>query len=165
MTTFVVAAEVHPDALVTVKLYVPVERTGTFVLVPEPVMLTGLIVQLTDDGKLFNTTLPVDTKQLGWVMVPRVGAVGVVGWALIITLVVAAEVHPEALVTLKLYVPVERTGTLVLVPEPVMLTGLIVQLPDDGKPFNTTLPVDTKQVGWVMVPTVGTVGLPLTVKE
>ena len=54
---------------------------------------------------------------------------------------------------------------IVLVPEPVMLPGLIVQLPDDGKPFNTTLPVDTKQLGCVMVPTVGAVGLPLTVKE
>ena len=134
-------------------------------LVPEPVMLPGLIVQLPDDGKPFNTTLPVGTEQVGWVMVPTVGAVGVVGCALMIILVVLADVHPDALVTLKLYMPVERTGTLVLVPEPVMLTGLIVQLPDDGKPFNTTLPVDTKQVGWVMVPTVGTVGLPLTVKE
>jgi len=110
-------------------------------------MLPGLTVQLPDDGKPFNTTLPVDTEQLGWVIAPAVGAAGVVGCALIITLVVAAEVHPEALVTLKLYVPVERTGTFVLVPEPVMLTGLMVQLPDDGKPFNTTLPVDTEQVG------------------
>ena len=110
-------------------------------------VLTGLIVQLPDDGKPFNTTLPVGSEQLGWVIAPAVGAVGVVGCALIITLVVAAEVHPEALVTLKLYVPVERTGTFVLVPEPVMLTGLMVQLPDDGKPFNTTLPVDTEQVG------------------
>ena len=110
-------------------------------------MLTGLIVQLPDDGKPFNTTLPVGTKQVGWVMVPAVGAVGIVGWASMTTFVVTAEVHPEALVTLKLYVPVERTGTFVLVPEPVMLTGLMVQLPDDGKPFNTTLPVDTEQVG------------------
>ena len=163
--TLVVAAEVHPEALVTLKLYVPVERTGTFVLVPEPVILNGLMVQLPDDGKPFNTTLPVGTKQVGWVMAPTVGAAGVVGCALMIILVVLADVHPDALVTLKLYMPVERTGTLVLVPEPVMLTGLIVQLPDDGKPFNTTLPVDTKQVGWVMVPTVGVVGRPLTVKE
>jgi len=110
-------------------------------------MLPGLTVQLPDDGKPFNTTLPVGTKQLGWVMAPVVGAVGVVGWALMTIFVVTAEVHPEALVTLKLYVPVERTGTFVLVPEPVMLTGLMVQLPDDGKPFNTTLPVDTEQVG------------------
>ena len=69
------------------------------VLVPEPVMLPGLIVQLPDDGKPFNTTLPVDTEQLGWVMVPAVGAVGVVGCVLITILVVAAEVHPNALVT------------------------------------------------------------------
>jgi hypothetical protein len=65
MTILAVVAEVHPDALVTVKLYVPVERTGTFVFVPEPVILTGLMVQLPDDGKPFNTTLPVDTEQVG----------------------------------------------------------------------------------------------------
>ena len=129
------------------------------VLVPEPAMLPGLIVQLPDDGKPFNTTLPVGTKQLGWVIAPAVGAVGVVGCALIITLVVAAEVHPEVLVTLKLYVPVERTGTFVLIPEPVVLPGLTVQLPDGGKPFKTTLPVGTEQVGWVMVPTAGAVGV------
>ena len=69
------------------------------VLVPEPVILPGLIVQLPDDGKPFNTTLPVGTEQLGWVMVPVVGALGVVGWALTIILAVAAEVHPNALVT------------------------------------------------------------------
>ena len=69
------------------------------VLVPEPVILPGLIVQLPDDGKPFNTTLPVGTEQLGWVMVLTAGAVGVVGWALMTILAVAAEVHPDALVT------------------------------------------------------------------
>ena len=33
-----------------------------------------------------------------------------------------------------------------------------VHVPDDGKPLNTTLPVDTLHVGCVIVPTVGAVG-------
>ena len=40
---------------------------------------------------------------------------------------------------------------------PVIPPGFIVQLPA-GKPFNTTLPVATVQVGCVIVPTVGAVG-------
>ena len=102
MTILLEEVELHPDALVTSKLYMPVAKPETIVLVPEPVMLPGLIVQLPDDGKPFNTTLPVDTEQLGWVMVPAVGAVGVVGWALMTIFVVTAEVHPDALVTVKL---------------------------------------------------------------
>ena len=54
---------------------------------------------------------------------------------------------------------------VVLVPEPVMLPGLIVQLPDVGKPFNTTLPFDTEQLAGIMAPSVGAVGLSLTFKE
>ena len=37
---------------------------------------------------------------------------------------------------------------------PAIAPGLIVQLPA-GKPLNTTLPVATAQVGWVIVPTSG----------
>jgi hypothetical protein len=51
------------------------------------------------------------------------------------------------------------------VPELEILPGLMVQMPDEGNPFNTTLPVDTEQLGWIMVPAIGAVGLPLTVKE
>ena len=51
---------------------------------------------------------------------------------------------------------------MVLVPEPVVTTppGVLVndQVPDDGKPFKITLPVDRTQVGCVMVPTVGAEG-------
>ena len=67
-------------------------------LEPVPEMLPGLIVQVPA-GKPFRITLPVATVQVGWVMVPTVGAVGVVGCALITTLAEAGEVHPEALVT------------------------------------------------------------------
>ena len=56
-------------------------------------------------GKPFKTTLPVATAQVGWVIVPTVGAVGVAGWALTTTLAEAGEIHPDALVTVKVYVP------------------------------------------------------------
>jgi len=48
---------------------------------------------------------------------------------------------------------------VVLVPVPVMDPGLMVQVPDAGNPFNTTLPVATRQVGWVMVPMDGSAGV------
>ena len=34
-----------------------------------------------------------------------------------------------------------------------------VHVPEDGKLFNATLPVATAHVGWVIVPTVGAVGV------
>ena len=39
----------------------------------------------------------------------------------------------------------------------------MVQLPEAGRPFRTTLPVEVEQVGWVMVPTLGAEGAVLTV--
>ena len=68
------------------------------VVAPEPAMAPGLIVQLPE-GKPLNTTLPVANEQVGWVMVPTVGAAGVGGCALITTLAEAGELHPAALVT------------------------------------------------------------------
>jgi hypothetical protein len=52
-------------------------------------------------GKPFSTTLPVAVEQFGGVIAPAVGAAGVTGCALITTLDDAAEVHPDALVTVK----------------------------------------------------------------
>ena len=43
-------------------------------------------------------------------------------------------------------------------PVPLIPPGLSVQVPD-GNPFNTTLPVDAEQVGWVMEPIVGANGI------
>ena len=45
-----------------------------------------------------------------------------------------------------------------LVVDPAMPPGLMVQLPA-GKPLNITLPVAKAQVGCVMVPTIGAVGV------
>jgi hypothetical protein len=56
-------------------------------------------VQLPVAGNPFNTTLPVATAQVGWVIVPTVGAVGDDGWAVITTLAEAGEIQPEELVT------------------------------------------------------------------
>ena len=50
-------------------------------------------------GNPFKTTLPFGNAQVGCVIVPIVGAVGVSGWALITTLADAVDKHPEALVT------------------------------------------------------------------
>ena len=68
------------------------------VLEVDPAIDPGLIVQLPV-GKPLNTTLPVATAQVGCVIVPTVGAVGVTGCAPITTLADAEEVHPAALVT------------------------------------------------------------------
>ena len=51
------------------------------------------------DGRLFNTTLPVETVQVGWVIVPTVGAVGVGGWLFTVALSETTDVQPNELVT------------------------------------------------------------------
>ena len=89
-------------------------------------------------------------------MTLAVGAAGVEGCALITTLVEAGEVQVP-LETVKLYVPDARLLIVVLIPDPTTAPGLIVQFPA-GKPLNTTLPVATEHVGWVIVPTTGADG-------
>jgi len=60
-------------------------------------------------------------------------------------------------------VPDANPVIVVLIPLPVVVTlpGLrvSVHVPLEGNPFNTTLPVATAQVGWVMVPTTGAAGV------
>ena len=87
---------------------------------------------------------------------------GPTGGSLITIFADAGDVHPGATPTVKLYVPGTSPETVVLVPVPVIAPGLMVQLPA-GKPFNITLPVCTAQVGWVMVPAIGAVGMAFTV--
>ena len=61
----------------------------------------GVLVKfhVPDAGKPFNTTLPVAIAQVGWVMVPTIGAAGAEGWAVITTLAEAKETQPEELDT------------------------------------------------------------------
>ena len=103
ITTLPEATEVHPEAFVTVKVYVPAASPEIVVLVPVPVVVVapGILVNVhvPDSGKPLKTTLPVATVQVGCVIVPTPGAGGVTGCALITTSPEDAEVHPEAFVT------------------------------------------------------------------
>ena len=64
MTTSAEAAEVHPAASVTVKLYVAAVSPEMVVDVPVPAIAPGLIVQLSA-GRLLRITLPVPTEHEG----------------------------------------------------------------------------------------------------
>ena len=66
----------------------------------DPAIPPGFIVQFPE-GKPLKTTLPVALAQVGWVIVPTVGAAGVRGWELITTLVEVPEVQPTEFVTVK----------------------------------------------------------------
>ena len=70
----------------------------------------------------------------------------------------AADRQPSELVTVKLCVPVASPDRVVLLPLPVIVPGLSVQLPA-GKPLRITDPVASAQVGCVMVPMVGVEGV------
>ena len=74
-------------------------------LVPVPVVVVPpgdlVKVHVPVAGNPLRTTLPVAKAQVGWVIVPTVGAVGADGWAVITTLAEAEEIHPAALVTVK----------------------------------------------------------------
>ena len=76
----------------------PVAIPDIVVLVAEPELDPGLIVQLPA-GKPLNNTLPVAVVQVGCVMVPTVGAADVTGCALTTILADAVDVHPAVLVT------------------------------------------------------------------
>ena len=75
-----------------------VEVTPVPVVTVAPGVLVKVHVPVA--GKPFKITLPVAKAQVGWVIVPTVGAVDTNGCALITTLADAAETHPDALVTL-----------------------------------------------------------------
>ena len=112
------------------------------VLIPFPVIPPGLIVHVPVKGIPFNSTLPVgDEHEEGCVIAPTIGAVGAAGAMCIITSADARDIHPDAPVTLKLYVPGLRFEMVTLVPLPAIAPGLIIHIPVEGRPFNTTLPV------------------------
>jgi len=163
ITTFPLATDVQPAAFVTVKLYVPAVKPDTVVLVPLPVMLPGFNVQPPLDGKPFNTTLPVAKAQVGCVIVPTTGVLGVDGCELIVTSTLATDTQPSAFVTVNVYVPEDKPKTVVVAPVPVLVTApgfrVNVHVPTDGKPLNATLPVANAQLGCVIVPTTGVLGV------
>ena len=82
------------------------------ILVPAPEVTippgSRVNVQLPDEGSPFRTTLPVAKSQVGWVIVPTVGGAGTGGGWFITIFEENADVQPEALVTLNLYVPGEK---------------------------------------------------------
>jgi hypothetical protein len=127
-----------------------------------PVIPPGLITQAPVAGRPVNITLPVDAEhEEGCVIAPTMGAVGAEGATFMITSADGREIHPAALVTLKLYVPGLRFNIVTLVPVPAIEPGLITHVPVAGSPFNTTLPVVAiHDEGWVIVPTIGAVGAP-----
>jgi hypothetical protein len=141
---------------------VPEFSSEIVVLVPVPVLSPGLMVHVPVAGNPLNTTLPVATVQVGCVMTLKIGAAGVEGCGLITTLAEDGEIHPAALVTVKLYVFAASPVTVILVPVPVvvMLPGFLVRVhvPEEGRPLRATLPVATSQAGWVLVPTTGAAG-------
>ncbi len=151
------ARDIHPAALVTLKLYVPGLRFEIVVLEPVPAIAPGLITQVPAPGRPFKTTLPVVAiHEEGWVIVPNIGAVGADGAGLITTLADSTDIHPDSLVTLKLYVPGARLLRVVLAPFPAIEPGLIVQVPVAGRPLSITLPVGAEhEEGCVIVPMIG----------
>ena len=122
ITTGADTSEVHPEALVTKKIYVPGNRSDTVVLVPVPEQVISpgscVNVQVPFAGKLSRNTLPVSTVHVGWVTVPIDGDAGVIGCTLITTGADSSEVHPETLVTAKVYVLGANSDMVVLVPIP-----------------------------------------------
>ena len=105
--------------------------------------------------------LPVAVVQVGCTMLNN-GAAGFTGIALINTLEEAKEIHLAAFVTLNVNVPegIPLMVAVVVFPVVVIPPGLrvTIQLPD-GKPLNTTEPVDMVQLGWVTAATDGACGL------
>ena len=73
------------------------------------------------------------------------------------------------MVTVKVYDPGGRLEIVVDVPVPVVVTlpgfRVKVHVPVDGKSFNTTLPVATEHVVWVIGPTTGADGVGEIVRE
>jgi hypothetical protein len=133
---------------------------------PLPLVLTlpGLRVTIHEpDGRELSATLPDATTHVGWVMLPIAGADGTGGGGLIVTLADDTEVQPGELVTVNVYVPEEMSEIAVLIPVPMNVippgVRVNVHVPVAGKPFNTTLPVETVHEGCVIVPMEGALGV------
>lgn len=70
---------------------------------------------------------------------------------MIVTAPVAADMQPDAFVTVKVYVPDGMPVRIAVKPVPVLISPpgvrVSVHVPVGGNPLNPTLPVDTAQVG------------------
>lgn len=75
-----------------------------------------------------------------------------------VTVAEAGEMHPTELVTVNVYEPDASPVIVVLAVLPLILPGLMVQVPE-GRPLSITLPVLTVHVGWVIAPTDGAEGV------
>ena len=107
---------------------------------PVPVVVPpGVLVRVHVPvaGNPLRVTLPVATPQMGWVIAPTTGAVGVGGWALITTWPETVEKQPSLLLTVKVWVPVASPVMVVLTPTLVVVAPLgmavTVQVPVAGK--------------------------------
>lgn len=160
-------AEIHPEAFLTTYVYVPAESPVIVLPVPAPVRVTppGFLVRVhvPVDGNPLRTTVPVALLQSGWVIVPTTGVEGIGGCGFITTPDDVEEIHPAEFFTVKVYVPAGSPEIVLLVPVPVTDDPpgdrVRVQVPVEGRPFRTTLPVATLHVGWIIDPITGAVGV------
>lgn len=127
------------------------------VVVPVPVVVSPRLLisdQDPEEGSPLILILPVGARQVGCVAVPRAGAAGIPGGGLITAAADDNEVH-DASETVKVYVPCVSPEIIVLVPVPVIVVPpgdlVSVHVPATGKPLKEILPMDTEQVGWVIL--------------
>lgn len=97
-TTFADEADVHPEALVTVKLYVPAGSAGMLAVAPVPVVVTipgyRVSVQVPLAGIPVRLIVPVETAHVGWTISPAAGGVGIAGCGLTTTAADGDDVQP-----------------------------------------------------------------------
>ncbi len=77
---------------------------GTEAVAPDPGVITPpgfLVINQLPAGSPLKLTVPVDTVQVGFIMVSTTGAGGAGGWGSIITLDEAGDIQPASLVTVK----------------------------------------------------------------
>jgi hypothetical protein len=114
------------------------------VLTPVPVNIAPsgrrVSVHEPEDGRPDNNTVPVETLQPGWVIVPGTGAPGISGPVFMTTSADGPEVHPASFVTVKVNVPEGIPVIRALLPVPVVTTSpgvrVTLHVPAEGSPDN-----------------------------